>query len=204
MLTWCEDSQAGQGHHLPDPVPGEAAVRALIRHPHTLDLQPACHFILLGAASELQNGGISVSTCSRSKRESVPQSPESPVSAGNEVPGLLWQQPCYFLFILRNKEAFPDPAGLQLCLQAAIMVRWPGVEDSSFLQPGRVVLLGVKILSQTLQQAVGRLEGEKDGKGPQCQVTPAPLAPFIHSTTVSSPFGAWLGCVGPLPLPTPS
>lgn len=66
VLTRCEDSQAGQCHHLPDPVPGEAAVRALVRHPHTLDLEPACHFIFLGAASELQNRGISVSTCSRS------------------------------------------------------------------------------------------------------------------------------------------
>lgn len=102
VLTWCEDSQAGQGHHLPNPVPGEAAVRALIRHPHTLDLQPACHFIFLGATSELQEEGISVSTCGRSKGESV-QSPRSTVSAGSEVPGLLWQQPCYFLFIPRNK-----------------------------------------------------------------------------------------------------
>lgn len=57
VLTRREDGQAGQCHHLSDPVPGKAAVRALIRHPHTLDLEPACHFILLGAASELQEGG---------------------------------------------------------------------------------------------------------------------------------------------------
>lgn len=77
VLTRSEDSQAGQCHRLPDPVPGKAAVRALVRHPHTLDLEPACHFIFLGATSELQEGRISVSTCGRSKREPVPQSPGS-------------------------------------------------------------------------------------------------------------------------------
>lgn len=56
-----------------------------------------------GPPLNCKKGGISVSTCGRSKGESVPQGLGSPVSAGSEVPGLLWQQPCYFLFIPRNK-----------------------------------------------------------------------------------------------------
>lgn len=78
LLTRCEDGQAGQCHHLPEPVPGEAAVRALVCHPHALDLEPACHLVFLGAASELPEGRDSVSTCGRSKSESVLQSPGSP------------------------------------------------------------------------------------------------------------------------------
>lgn len=54
LLTRSEDSQAGHCHHSPDPVPGKAAVCALVRHPHALDLQPAGHLVLLGATSELQ------------------------------------------------------------------------------------------------------------------------------------------------------
>lgn len=69
-LTWCEDSQAGQCHHFADPVPGEAAVGAFVRHSHPLDLEPACHFIFLGPASELQGeagegGSVSVSAGAR-------------------------------------------------------------------------------------------------------------------------------------------
>lgn len=60
-LTWSENHEVGKSCYLPNLVPCKAVVGPFIRHPHSLDLEPAGHFIFLRASPKLIGNKISAS-----------------------------------------------------------------------------------------------------------------------------------------------
>lgn len=99
---------------------------------------------------------------------------------------------------------FPDSAGLQLCLQATIMVWWPGqrtVEFPPARQGSPAWGEDPQSLPATSYGEAQRTERWKGAMVPSSTCSSGSLHSFHHSFF---PIGAWLRCMAPLPLPTPS